>query len=263
MGLFDFLKKKEDKTAKEQSKILLAMPMFNNGESYKLSDIVEDLRTHWGAAVTEIHGDDKTATFNIDGEMAAIGYMPVQIPWADIKNAAQYAYNWPTAEKDLQSHNAHAIVSVMAGIRTPLERFRILSKLLCSVLATSNAVGILQGGESLLIPRDQYLDLAEELKNDRVPVLLWVYIGLRKSGQGNSAYTYGLTNFQKLEMEVINSSLGPEELHSLVANVTSYVIGKDIRFKSGETLGYTAEQKIRISQSKGQFVEGQSLKLEI
>lgn len=263
MGLFDFLKKKEDKPVKEKSKILLSMPMFNNGESYKLNDVIDHLKTYWGLSVSDIEGDDGSAVFRIDGEMVAVAYMPVQIPWGDIKGTAQYAYNWMTAEKDLENHNAHAIVSVLAGEKTALERFRILSKLLCSILMTSNSIGILQGGESLLIPRDQYLDFAEELKEDGTPVLLWVYIGLRKSGQGNSAYTYGLVNFQKMEMEVIDSKLGLEELHELMSNIASYVIGNNITFNNGETLGYTQDQKIKISQSKGRFVDGQSFKLEI
>jgi hypothetical protein len=263
MGLFDFLKKKEAKPANERTKILLAMPMFHNNESYKLNDVVEHLKNYWGLSVSEINGDDQSAVFRIDGEMVALAYMPVQIPWGDIKNTAAYAYNWANAEKDLESHNAHALVSIMAGSKPVLERFRILSKLLCSILMTSNSVGILQGGESLLLPRDQYLDFADDLKEGKVPVLLWVYIGLRKSEIGNSAYTYGLTNFNKLEMEVINSPLDLEELHSLMANIAAYVIGNGVTFSSGETLGYTEDQKIRISQSKGNFVEGQSLKLQI
>jgi len=263
MGLFDFLKKKEDKPVTEKSKIFLSMPMFNNGESYKLNDVIGHLKNYWGLSISDIHGDDGTATFKIEGEMVALAYLPVQIPWGDIKSTAEYAYNWMTAEKDLENHNGHAIVSVMAGEKTPLERFQILSKLLGSILMTSNSIGILQGGESLLIPRDQYLDFAEELKENGTQILLWVYIGLRRSDGGNSAYTYGLGNFQKMEMEVIDSKLGLEELHELMSNIASYVISNNITFKNGETLGYTEEQKIKITQSKGRFVGGQSFKLKI
>ena len=263
MGLFDIFKSKGTKIEKEENKILLSMPMFKNNERYNLDDVIEHLKTFWGLEISDINGNNETAAFNINGEMVTVAYMPVQIPWGDIKSTAQYAYNWMTAEEDLKDHNGHAIVSVMGNKKQPIERFGILSKLLCSILATSNCIGVYQGNESLLIPREQYLDHSEDLKGGGVPVLLWVYIGLRKTALGNSAYTYGLKNFKKQEIEIINSKLELEELHAFLANIASYIIKSDITFKSGETVGFTATQKIKITASKGKFVEGQTLKLEM
>lgn len=239
------------------------MPMFNNGEGYQLDDIINNLKSFWGLTVSEIEGNSKTAVFNVNGEMVAIAYMSVQIPWGDIEGTAQYAYNWHDATQELKDHSAHAIVSVMTGRKTTLERFRILSKVLCAILSTSNAIGIYQGNQSLLIPKSQYLSNIDELKKDGTPVTLWIYFGLRKSGEGNSLYTYGLTEFRKQEIEIINAKLDIEDLYDFAVNLVAYVIANDVTFKSGETLGYTAEQKIKITSSKGVFVVGQSLKLEM
>lgn len=264
MGFFGLFKKTENKKAAVTSKVLLSMPMFNDGDSYDLHAVVEHLRNFWKLDVAGSEdGNNNTAVFNVDGEMIAIAFMPVQIPFGDIKGTAQYAYNWPTAEKDLEHHTGHAIVSVMAGSKQTADRYRILSKVLSSILMTSNSVGIYQGNESLLIPKEQYLESLDELRNGGVPVSLWIYIGLRNSGKGNSAYTYGLVNFNKQEMEVINSPLSLDELYSFIANFSSYVIGSDVTLKSGETIGYTAEQKIKIISSKGEFVEGNSLKMQM
>jgi len=262
MGLFDFFKKKEP-AGKKESKILLAMPMFDNGEAYELDDIINNLKSFWGLTVTEIDGDNKTAVFKVDGEMVALGYMPVQIPCGDIDATAQYAYNWPNATQELKDHNGHAIVSLIAGNKTALERFKILSKVLCAILSTSNALGIYQGNQSLLIPRAQYLAHVDELKEHKTPVTIWIYFGLRKSDKGNSLYTYGLTEFGKQEIEIINSKSDLEELYDFAGNIVEYVVSSDITFKSGETLGYTADQKIKITYSQGVFVDGQSLKLEM
>jgi len=263
MGLFDFLKKKQTQPAEGKSKILLSMPLFKNGDCYQLKSVIDHLKTFWGATVTDLSGDDGSASFYINGEMVGLAYMAVPVPWGDIQGTAQYAYNWMTAEEELKDHTGHAIVSVMAGEKSPLERFRILSMLLYSVVLTSNSVGIYQGGESLLIQRELYLKVAEDLKQDEIPVPAWIYIGLRKTENRNSAYTYGLTNFRKQEIEVLNSNMEFEELHDLLSNIASYVIKSDITFKNGETLGYTQEQKIRITSSKGKFVDGQTFKLEI
>lgn len=64
-------------------------------------------------------------------------------------------------------------------------------------------------------------------------------------------------------MEFINAPLDLEEIYDFLSNICAYVINSNVTFKSGQTLGYTAEQKIRITKSEGQFVEGQTLKLEM
>jgi len=263
MGLFNLFKKEEKPAEKQTNKVLLAMPMFNNGETFELDKVVAYLKTNWDTEVSDISGDTGTVTFSIEGEMVALSGLTVQIPWGDIEGTAQYAYNWPAAEKELADHNAHAIVAVMSGNKNQVERFEILTKVLSSILATTNSPGVYQGSESLLIPREQYLESAEALKEDRVPIDLWIYIGLRKTDKGNNAYTYGLNSFGKMEMEFINSDLELQDMYDFLGNICAYVINNDVTFKSGETLGYTAEQKIKITKSKGIFVEGESLKLEM
>lgn len=263
MGLFDFFKKKEQPEEPKKRKILLAMPMFNNGETFELNKVIDYLKSNWKTSISDINGESGTVTFSIQGETVALATMPVQIPWGDIEGTAQYSYNWMSAEKDLQNHNSHIIATVMSSKNNELERFKILTKVLSSIVATTNCIGVYHGSQSLLIPREQYLDSAEALKSNQIPLDLWVYIGLQKGKNGNSAYTYGLTAFDKLEIEIINTKLGLEELHSFLSNICAYVINSNVTFKSGETLGYTAEQKIKITKSKGQFVEGESLKLEM
>jgi len=259
MGIFDLFKKKEQSSEKQENKILLAMPMYNNGETFDIEKVVEYLKSNWNSVVTDIN--DKFMT--VDGEMFALMEIPAQIPWSDIQGTAQYAYNWKTAEKDLENHDSHTIVTLLSINKSQVERFSILTKVLTSILATSNAIGVYQGSQSLLIPREQYLDSAEALKKGKTPVNLWVYIGLRKTDMGNNAYSYGLTAFDKLEMEFVNCKLEFEEMYDFLSNICAYVINSNVTFKSGETLGYTEEQKIKITQTKGLFVEGESLKLEM
>jgi len=261
MGLFDFLKKPDQAKATTKSNILLAMPMFVNGDRYELNSIIDKLKSYWGLTITAIDGNDESAILTIDDEKIAIAFMPAPIPMGDIEGTATYAYNWKTVLDDLKGFTGHTIVSVMAGTKSTAERYKLLSKVLHSILTTSNSVGIYQGNQTLLIPKQQYIDSAEALQNGETPINLWVYIGLRKSDKGNSIYTYGLKEFGKHEMEIINSNLNLGELYDFISNICAYVINSNVTFKSGETLGYTADQKIKITLSKGQFVEGQTLKL--
>ncbi len=262
MGLFDSFKKKETKQNYE-SKILLAMPLFTDGNRYNLDLIFKCLKDDWGLNVTDFDGNDETAVFKVDGEMVAITFMPIQIPLNDLENTAKFAYNWNNAIEELKNTDGHAIVSIMSVTKSTKERYQILSKILCSILSTSESIGIYQGNQTLLIPKNQYLDYSQTIKDGGIPVPLWIYIGIRRPEQGNSIYTYGLKDFNKLEMEIVNSKLEIEELYNFILNITSYVIQNDIIFKSGETLGYTENQKIPIISSKGEFLEETTLKLEI
>ena len=261
MGLFDFLKGKKAKQG--GGKVLLAMPMFNQGQSYEIYRVIEHLRTEWNLTVTQVEGDDQTATFTIYGETIALAAIPARIPWGDIQGTARYAYNWPTAEQDLTDHTGHALVTVMTSHAGNLDRFKVLTMVIDSVLATTKAAGVYQGSQSLLIPREQYLDGADVLRQGKLPVDLWVYLGLRQSEAGNSVYTVGLGAFGKQEMELVASKNDLAALHQFMLNVCAYVVGSDVTFRSGETLGYTADQKIKITSSKGIFVQGETLKLQL
>lgn len=261
MGVFDFFKKKVDKPKETESAILLAMPLFKNGESFELKEVVFHLKGFWDADVAEVTGDKQAAVFTIDGVQVTLSFMNFPVPPGDIESTAQYAYNWLKAVEELKDHTGHAIVSVLSGNQSAFERNQVMSKLICSVLATSKAVGVYKGSQSLLIPSEQYLSFMELIKEGSAPVPIWVYVGLRTLPGGNSGYTYGLTQFGKRELEIIDSSMSLEELYGLLMNISAYVIERNIEFEDGETIGESEEQKIKLKKGKGQFVEGEVFRL--
>lgn len=268
MGLFDFFKKKDKKedqqAEKQESKILLAMPLFKNGETYDIEKVIGHLKTFWQLDVSdEDKIDNEAAVFSIEGQMVAIARMPGPVPWEEIKSTASYNYLWPSAEDELKDHTGHAIVTVMSGDMPALDRYRILSKMLCSILMTSNCVGIYQGSQTLLLSREYYLDCVEDLQTGEIPVPIWIYIGIRSGDNGVSLYTYGMEGFGKHEIEIIDSKKDNTELYDFLLNITSYVIGQDVTLKDGETIGYSADHKVAIKLNKGVFLEGQTLKMQL
>jgi hypothetical protein len=52
-------------------------------------------------------------------------------------------------------------------------------------------------------------------------------------------------------------------MYRFLSDACAYVINSNVIFKNGQTLGYTTEQKIKITKSKGKFVDGETLKLEM
>lgn len=267
MPLFNFFKKKPQPSPEvattKSSDILLAMPLFANNKYMDVNQVIDYLTSYWGAAISDIEISADTSSFKIDDETVAIAFLEFPIPKEDIEGTAQYAYNWPSAIKDLENHTGHAIVTILSSPNASLNRFAAFTKVLHAILQTSESVGIYNGTQSLLIPKSQYIAYAEELENGKLPAMLWVYVGLRRVPKGNSAYTYGLKLFNKNEIEIIESQQPIEELFDFLVNLTTYIINSDVTLKQGETVGLTMEQKIPVTISPAVFVEGQSIKLSM
>lgn len=58
------------------------------------------------------------------------------------------------------------------------------------------------------------------------------------------AYTYGLQAFGKREMEVLDSAASPQQLHDFLYALASYVLDQDVTLNDGETIGFSAEEKL-------------------
>jgi len=252
-------KKKVGKT--QDSKIILGMVLLQDVNTFDIDTFRNDFSNFYGDNIQEPTGDNSSFVFTVAGEMIAIAYMPVPIPSGDIQGTAQYAYNWETALEDTDKHKSHLIVSLMQGGQDQIKRFKIFTKVIYSLLRTTNSIGVYKGNQSLLIPKKDYLSEAELMSDDYLPLNLWIYFGLRTTDKGKSGYTYGLKEFNKTEMEVLNSPKSLEDIRGFLFNITHYVLDYDVTFKDGQTCGLSEEERISISISKGKFVDGDTLKL--
>jgi len=254
-----FFKKKEDK--KFESKLILGMIILKDKNSFDLDSFIKDYNNNYSDRIKEISGDNTSAAFKIDNEMVAIAHMPIPIPPDDIEGIFEYAYNWQTALDEIKDHKSHLIVSILKGGPDQIKRYKIFTQIICSLLRTTNSIGVYKGNQSLLIPKDDYINEAEFMSSDYLPLNLWIYIGIRNNDRGNSGYTYGLKEFNKTEMEVLDSSRNLGDIRGFLFNIASYVLDYDVTFKDGQTCGLSEDEKIAIKFSKGQFVEGNTFKL--
>ena len=254
-----FGKKKKQNEA--QSRIILGMVILQDQNSFDTKAFRKDFKSNYKKTIDEASGDGSSFAFKINGELIVVGHMLVPIPHGDIEGTAQYTYNWETAIEDIKNHESHLIVSVTSGGQDQIKRFKIFTQVICSLLRLTNSVGVYKGTQSLLIPKDDYLDEAELMNDNYLPLNLWIYFGYRVADSGNSSYTYGLKEFNKTEMEIINSLKSIEQISKFLFNMTHYVLDYDVTFKDGQTCGMSADEVIAIAFSKGKFIEGDTLKL--
>jgi len=241
--------------ALNENNVVLSMPMFKNNKSYVLDKVIEDLRVYWELDVTDIEGDDELATFKVGDELVAISMMPVPIPNSEFESMYSYSYLWKNVENETKEHTNHVIVSILSS-DIPMVN--------SSILRTSeDAIGIYQGSATLLLPKELYIAFSELLLSDMLPVQLWVYIGIIYNNERTSVYSYGMQEFDKSEIEILETVMSNREVYDLFINILNYVLAYDVTLKHGETIGFSEDEKIKIIESEAVYVDGNSLKLEI
>lgn len=230
-------------------------------QSFNLDAFIEDYNKNFNIRIEEFSGDNVALVFTIDGESVVIGHMPVPIPRGDIEETAKYAYNWLKALEEINEHKGHLIVSIVEGGKDQIKRFKIFTQVLSSLLRITTAIGVYIGNQSLLISKEGFLKEAILMSDDYLPLNLWIYFGLRITNKGNSGYTYGLKEFNKTELEILNSSKSLENIRAFLFDVAHYVLDCNVTFQEGQTVGITEEERIRIALSKGELVESDTFKL--
>lgn len=260
--LKDLFKKESQKEAKipEISFPVKSTVMFFPGEDYDRNALVQYLQTFWDFKTLTSETDNNALTLHIGTTQVNISMVYFPVESTVIKEPAKFSYHWPEAEKNLQFHDAHAIVFVEDESKTLLEKQVILTKITHAMLEVSSCIGVLISEPPLLIKSDRYRMIAEELKTGFLPLDLWIYIGWLRTEFGNSAYTLGLYIFGKSELEVIDSPMEVEEIYTLLHNIGTYVVDKDVTIRDGEILEYDGG-KLSASLSSGHFVEDDSIKL--
>lgn len=260
MGLFSFFKK-EKRNEPTTNSLILGMVLLEEANSLDVKGVVSDLRDNWKLEVDDRESSDESSVLVIDGYSIAIGNMPLPIPGDEIKETAAYNYLWPNGEKEATKHKGHILLSILNAGKDPVAENLLFSKVASAILKHSKSLGVYIGGRTLLLSKDLYLGNTERMSAEDLPLYNWIYFGLRQDNGKQSIYTYGLADFGKKEMEIINSSRSLEELNEMMFNMAHYVIAQDVTLKDGETIGISATQKLKIKESGGKFLDGSTLKI--
>jgi len=248
---------------------LLAMPLLKDKE-FDYEAVIQRLRNHWGISIrhediTSSSPSDQTCVFNIAEHIVAMSLMPFRVPDGEFDSLFPVSLYWSNAEEDTALHQSHIVVFLRSEMGTAIERHSLFTKVIESILVETNSLGVYQGNQTLLISREIYLDMAQVLlANDKpLPLLLWIFIGMGQSPKGNTLYTFGLSGFEKLEMEIVDSQKDGEDLYSFLVDICSYVISNDVTFTKGETVGHTEDVIATIDISKGICLDGETIKLQM
>ena len=224
---------------------------------------VKDLKEDWNLDYDfEITQEDNTIIADYNGMIMTASLMPAPIPDNEAVEQAKTNYRWEKAVEAAEKHKAHLLVSVInSGDVDNIEGAKHYVKLLANATKQEGCLGINILGT--VIHPQMYYDFAKLYEeNDDFPIENIVYIGLYGDENNTvSGYTYGLEQFGKKELEIIKSLEEAEEVYNFLASISDYIITSDVVLNDGETIGFSEEQKIQISVSKGIALDGETIKL--
>ena len=167
--------------------------------SYDFNKLKINLKKEWKIEIKDTAEED-TIAFNVENMLIACSFVPEPIPNHEIESHYKDNWMWQDAEKKVSKHKSHVIISILNGTNN-IERYKIFTKIASSILAEEEAIAVYMS--PMIIEKETYRCLAKELKIGKLPILLWIYIGITNSQNGISVYTLGLNHFKKKEVEII------------------------------------------------------------
>lgn len=245
--------REQEEGGKRHGFILLETPEFD------FEQMIAQLKTQWDIEAEDCEIKDGSMVFHFDDNLMAVSLIDAPVPDGEAEYFAETNYMWKEAVETTKKHQAHLVVFTINHEGDSVAAAMAFTMLVSSCLNQKSVLGIYTSGT--VFQPQFYQELAEIMKDGEMPIPIWVYLGLASDENGNSGYTYGMDAFGKCEMEILNSSHSLQEIQSFLYYVVEYVIKENMVFRDGETIGFTADEKLKITKSEAVRLDGESLKI--
>lgn len=228
---------------------------------WDIRKLANDCITDWNI---ELSGNnDGGSLVAMMGEITlVVALMPTPVPNEEAEYYASANYMWKNAVEAAKSHKAHILISVLGKDADLLEAGKLFTKVVSSCLKQDHAIAVYTDGA--VFQPQFYREVASFMQQDKdaLPILDWVWFGVYRTDEYTGIYTYGMRKFGKEEMEVYATNANLNEVRDFLLDIVTYVLDSDVTLKDGDTIGFSEEQKLRVTLSDAVALGGKSLKLE-
>lgn len=276
MGIFDkFRKNKEESTSSSEYNNIVPMPtaLSDQTEAWEMPmllgfALLSSETCDWQSFIANLHKDAEIVIedqpnaeniiFEVEGMRVVVAHMPAPIPNREVEECCKYNLLWPEAEQVVATHRSHVIVTV-SGAPNPIAGHLLFTQVVSSLMQLDDALAFYM--QPMVVSAESYVESAQMIKDEELPVQLWVFIGLYQDEQGRSSYTRGLKNFGKDEIEVIRSEHVLSDVFEFTMMIVDYIVTHNVTLQHGETIGFSAEERLSLTLSQGIAVEDESIKI--
>lgn len=227
------------------------------GDLSQASKVVAEV---FGPGYTASVGEQNAVTV-MRGE-EAIGFLmpvPVPVPRHEAEECADRNFLWPNGRAEAAKHRSHVIVTNM-GTRdqTPVESAIAVSRLALVALKLFDGIGVYWGNANVSNSRGIFEKFCANITADHLPVPVWLRFQLVRdaNNEGVRLYTLGMRQFGLMEIEVDRCRMAASELFEFVCNIAHYLIQSGPVIKDGNTVGGSAEERVRVLHRPSMIDQG-------
>ncbi|MCH2115136.1 MAG: DUF4261 domain-containing protein [Pirellulales bacterium] len=183
---------------------------------------------------------DNLLTFSVGDHTAAITLVPQPVPWSRLEGPCATAWYWPEAERELNSHQAHLLITVVDEGCKPVATSTLLTQLVAGAAATSASRGVFWGPGRLVHPPQAFIEQALQLSEDDLPLFAWVDFRVEEiRPRSLRLYTTGLGALGFPELEIADFQGEAQHLLEYAYNIAHYQVAQSKTINEGDTLGLT------------------------
>lgn len=210
----------------------------------------------WQVEVTEEPVEDNLI-FQLGEITVTLSLIRKTVPEAI--ETAENNYLWINAADAIRAHKAYVALGII-GADNPLQRHILFTMAAASAMRQEHAIGLYQ--YPVTRKAADYIEAAMSLKQDNFPVTIWVFAGFYKGALGKiCCYTYGLEQFGKEEVEILDSDADMVMIYQFIYQVIGYLVAQNGTLNEGESIGFSKERAYDVTRSAGVAIEGTTVKI--
>ena len=232
--------------------MLVAMVALNSGELPEPRDFLKSLARVYRDMPRpgQVRTADAQIVFPFGGNISIVGFVSQPIPWSQLKGPCETAWWWPEAADCLNGHASHLIIALTGTAGDVRDRHARLTHLVAALLEHTQAAGVYWGNGTLVHEPRAFRTQADGLTAEQLVPQLWIDMRVEHNGDGtNRFFTTGMHAFSQLELEIDRTPLDPESLLDVCYPTIDYILRSGVRIGHGETIGRTAEEKIKVTHA--------------
>jgi len=268
--MFGFFKKKRAEEDKLGSGEPVISALLLEGNSFPVDAFLKQAaKTRIaGKAVSNIErSEGGVFSFDVGDEFLALAVMPAPYPAGDIEGPIATSWMWPPDPpiENVKRHRSHLLITMTGGSADPVRRRLILTAVTALAAKQPGVMAVYWPEATLVLFPPVFVGMAEKVNSpDAPPLYLWVDLRAFRNQDGTTGlFTTGLAPLGHMEIEIPSIDMDVGELREWMLNIMYYLLEKGPVLKHGQTIGMTAEQKVRIRHGESSFGHsGKVIRLE-
>lgn len=212
-----------------------------------------------GTAVSEIERDDKGVfSFHVSDAFIASIHVAAPYPADALEGPIATSWMWPEVPsiECVKEHRSHVLITLTGDIKDPIRRRRVLTAVTALAAKQPDVMAVYWPDATLIIYPPVFVEMAELLDSAEGPPPLYLWVDLRafRNGDGTvNLFTTGLASLGHMELEITNIAMEIGDLREWVIDIINYLLEHGPVLKHGQTIGMSAEQKLRIRHCRSRF----------